>query len=219
VQQGSFREDLFYRLNVLPLELPALRERSGDIVMLLHHFFQVHGRRAGKAPLRAEPRVIELLENYRWPGNVRELENLIERLVVLNDDGVIRADDLPDYVVQNTLPQHNETIRETELPTHGVDLDGMLERIENGFIHQALTRSGGNKTMAAELLKINRTTFIERLRKKGMLQTVRRTPLAGTAQTAPGAEANFLAWNCASPLLAVPAESRTVAPGVVPVLP
>jgi DNA-binding NtrC family response regulator len=113
------------------------------------------------------------LEKYRWPGNVREVENLIERLVVLSENGTIRTDDLPDYVINNSVPQHQSSTRVT-LPEQGVDLDGVLERIENGFIEQALQRSRGNKTIAAELLKLNRTTFIERLRKKGMLQTSRR---------------------------------------------
>jgi DNA-binding NtrC family response regulator len=112
------------------------------------------------------------LEGYSWPGNVREVENLVERLVVLNDDGVIRTSDLPDYVINNSVPQHHKHT-EIELPTEGVDLDGVLERVENGFIEQALQRTRGNKTMAAELLRLNRTTFIERLRKKGLLQSAK----------------------------------------------
>jgi len=103
---------------------------------------------------------------------VRELENLVERLVVLNDDGIIRREDLPDYVVNNSVPQHHRHA-EVTLPSEGVDLDGMLEKIENGFIEQALSRTRGNKTMAAELLKLNRTTFIERLRKKGLLESAK----------------------------------------------
>lgn len=169
VREGKFREDLFYRLNVLPLELPPLRERDGDIAVLIEHFLQLHGRRKRKASLQIDEPAMALLERYSWPGNVRELENLIERLVVLNDDGVVRASALPDYVVHNSVPQHQKTTP-VSLPTEGVNLDQILERIENGFIQQALQRSRGNKTMAAELLKVNRTTFIERLRKKGMLQ-------------------------------------------------
>jgi hypothetical protein len=96
--------------------------------------------------------------------------------VVLNEDGIIRCGDLPDYVVHNSVPQHQK-VAEVSFPEGGVDLDGVLERIENGFIEQALLRSRGNKTVAAELLKLNRTTFIERLRKKGMLQTARRGTL------------------------------------------
>jgi len=173
VREGKFREDLFYRLNVLPLELPSLRAREGDTALLIRHFLRLHGRRKGKSMLEVDPAAMALLERYDWPGNVREVENLVERLVVLNEDGVIRAGDLPDYVATNSVPHHQKTA-EVSLPHQGVDLDGFLERIENGFIQQALERSCGNKTLAAELLKLNRTTFIERLRKKGMLQLARR---------------------------------------------
>ena len=175
VSEGKFRKDLFYRLNVLPLELPPLREREGDIGLLIRHFLNLHGRRKCKQALEVDPAAMVVLENYRWPGNVREVENLIERLVVLSENGTIRTDDLPDYVINNSMPQHQSSTRVT-LPENGVDLDGVLERIENGFIEQALQRSRGNKTIAAELLKLNRTTFIERLRKKGMLQTSRKNP-------------------------------------------
>jgi transcriptional regulator with PAS, ATPase and Fis domain len=174
VREGRFREDLFYRLNVLPLELPPLRDREGDIRILIGHFLSLHGRRKNRAVLEVDSTAMDALEKYHWPGNVREVENLIERLVVLSENGIIRAADLPDYVINNSMPQHQSSTRLT-LPEQGVDLDGVLERIENGFIEQALQRSRGNKTIAAELLKLNRTTFIERLRKKGMLQTSRRS--------------------------------------------
>jgi transcriptional regulator with PAS, ATPase and Fis domain len=178
VREGKFREDLFYRLNVLPLELPPLRHRDGDIGLLIRHFLNLHGRKKDKQTLAVDPAAMNALEHYRWPGNVREVENLIERLVVLSENGTIRTDDLPDYVVNNSVPQCENSTRVT-LPEQGVDLDEVLERIENGFIEQALQRSRGNKTIAAELLNLNRTTFIERLRKKGMLQTSRRNaPIA-----------------------------------------
>ena len=185
VREGRFREDLFYRLNVLPLELPSLRMREGDITLLIRHFLKLHGRRKGKAALEVDAAAMALLECYNWPGNVREVENLVERLVVLNEGGLIRVSDLPDYVANNSMPQHQKTA-EVSLPDQGVDLDGLLERIENGFIQQALERSRGNKTMAAELLNLNRTTFIERLRKKGMLQPGRRNVAADSFADAAG---------------------------------
>jgi len=172
VRDGRFREDLFYRLNVLPLELPSLRERDGDIPLLLRYFLQEQGQRKNRNITQVENAAMTALERYSWPGNVRELENLVERLVVLNDDGVIRPHDLPDYILNNAVPQHQQTTP-LALPSEGVDLDGVLEKIENGFIERALERARGNKTMAAELLRLNRTTFIERLRKKGMLQPAR----------------------------------------------
>jgi transcriptional regulator with PAS, ATPase and Fis domain len=179
VSEGKFREDLFYRLNVLPLELPPLREREGDIGLLIRHFLALHGRRKHKPALQVGAAAMEALEKYSWPGNVREVENLIERLVVMAENGAIGADDLPDYVLGNSVPQHHKSAA-VILPEQGVDLDGVLERIENGFIQQALARSRGNKTVAAELLNLNRTTFIERLRKKGMLHTARRGAAAET---------------------------------------
>jgi transcriptional regulator with PAS, ATPase and Fis domain len=189
VQEGRFREDLFYRLNVLPLELPSLRDREGDISLLIRHFLNLHARWKGKGALQVDSVAMALLEKYSWPGNVREVENLIERLVVLNEDGVIRASDLPDYVINNSVPQHQKTTA-MSLPSEGLDLDRILEKIEDGFIQQALLRTRGNKTLAAELLHLNRTTFIERLRKKGMLQPAQRAALA--AQSVGGvADPNF----------------------------
>jgi len=182
VREGKFREDLFYRLNVLPLHLPSLREREGDISLLVHYFLEMHGRRKGKSLTQVDEQAMAVIEQYRWPGNVREVENLVERLIVLNEDGIIRVGDLPDYIVHNTVPSQPTTAN-VSLPATGVDLDGFLENIENGFIQQALQRSRGNKTLAAALLKLNRTTFIERLRKKGLLNSARQNslPLGSTA--------------------------------------
>jgi transcriptional regulator with PAS, ATPase and Fis domain len=179
VRERKFREDLFYRLNVLPLELPPLRERDADVMLLIRHFLALHARRKGKTTIQVNEDAMAIMERYSWPGNVREVENLVERLVVLNEDGIVRHTELPDYIIHNATPQH-QTTAQVSLPSDGVDLDGFLEKIENGFIQQALERSGGNKTLAAELLNLNRTTFIERLRKKGMLQSTRPGSLAST---------------------------------------
>ena len=196
VREGKFREDLFYRLNVLPLELPPLRQREGDIALLIRHFLNLHSRIKSKRLLLVDGAAMAALEKYRWPGNVREVENLIERLVVLTECQSIRPTDLPDYVMNNSVPQHQSATRIT-LPEEGVDLDGVLERIENGFIQQALQRSRGNKTVAAELLNLNRTTLIERLRKKGMLQTSRRT--LPVAEPVGNLEAHDFSWTGSSP--------------------
>lgn len=176
VRERKFREDLFYRLNVLPLELPPLREREGDIALLIGHFFSLHARRRRKAAVQVDSEAMAIMERYSWPGNVREVENLVERLVVLTENGTVRPSDLPDYVIHNARPHHQTSVQ-VSLPSEGVDLDGVLERIEDGFIQQALERSRGNKTLAAELLNLNRTTFIERLRKKRMFQSTRHGPL------------------------------------------
>lgn len=168
VKEKHFREDLFYRLNVLPIELPPLRERDGDIPLLVDHFLVLHSRKRGKVLTQVEPKAMAALERYNWPGNVREVENLVERLVLLCEGGLIRASELPDYVT-SVFSEKEEASGSLSLPLEGVDLDGLLEKIENGFIEQALLRTGGNKTMAAELLRLNRTTLIERLRKRGLI--------------------------------------------------
>ena len=196
VRDGQFREDLFYRLNVLPVHLPALREREGDIPLLVKHFLTLHGLRKAKRVARVEPEAMVVLEKYRWPGNVREVENLVERLIVLNEDGVIRVNELPDYVTQNGSSNQSAG---AALPVSGMDLDRYLEKIENGFICQALERARGNKTLAAGMLNLNRTTFIERLRKKGLLTSARQNPNGGVVNVTegrhPGSQAEAGFWS------------------------
>jgi transcriptional regulator with PAS, ATPase and Fis domain len=196
VREGRFRDDLFYRLNVLPLPLPSLREREGDIPLLVKHFLTLHGLRRGKSVTCVEPDAMAVLEMYRWPGNVREVENLVERMIVLNEDGVIRVNELPDYVIQNSKSEQSAS---AALPVGGMDLDRYLEKIENGFICQALERARGNKTLAAGMLNLNRTTFIERLRKKGLLTTARQNPNGSvvnvTEERRPGTGAETGFWS------------------------
>jgi transcriptional regulator with GAF, ATPase, and Fis domain len=171
VKERRFREDLFYRLNVLPIHLPPLRERKGDIALLVGYFLQRQNHKKGVSPVRIETEALVQLEQYRWPGNVREIENLIERLVILNEDGVIRVSDLPEYIEKETTIALGEhlSLRDLRLPPNGVDLNEFIQTIEDQLILQALSRTGGNKTLAAELLRLNRTTLIERMRKKGLV--------------------------------------------------
>ena len=165
VSDGSFREDLFYRLNVLPIYLPPLRERREDIPLLVAHFLSLQSRKKSKGIEAIEDEALALLKLYDWPGNVRELENLIERLVVLNDDGTIRAKDIPGYFSEKRAAK-GEMSAAVSLPNEGVDLDAFLKIIEGDLMRQALQRTGGNKSRAAELLKLNRTTLVERLRRQ-----------------------------------------------------
>jgi transcriptional regulator with PAS, ATPase and Fis domain len=169
VKERRFREDLFYRLDVLPIHLPPLREREGDVSVLIRHFLRQHSRKRGMAVTQIETEALARLEQYRWPGNVREVENLTERLVILNEDGVIRVSDLPEYICDDGISLSDEqlSLRDLRLPPEGVDLNGFMQTIEDQLILQALSRTGGNKTLAAELLRLNRTTLIERMRKKG----------------------------------------------------
>jgi transcriptional regulator with PAS, ATPase and Fis domain len=177
VKERRFREDLFYRLNVLPIHLPPLRERVGDIPLLVAHFLAWHSQKKGRTVDRIEHKALDQLEMYGWPGNVREVENLIERLVILNEDGVIRHRDLPEHIRggQTNHVEVTPLARAFRLPAEGIDLNGVMQKIENGLILQALARTRGNKTLAAELLRLNRTTLIERMRKKGLLTAGRPT--------------------------------------------
>jgi DNA-binding NtrC family response regulator len=155
VKQGDFREDLFYRLNVIPIDMPPLRERRDDIRLLADHFMK---RYAPGKKLSAE--VVRMMEDYPWPGNVRELQNAIERAAILSGNGMIRVEDLPDELGRRQ-PLASGSFK---LPPEGIP----LEQVERDLISQALMRTGGNKTRAAELLGISRHTLLYRLDKFGI---------------------------------------------------
>ncbi len=165
VAEGTFREDLYYRLNVIHVRSPALRERSSDIPLLLNHFFDLATKRLGRTDLSAfSDKARELLEQYAWPGNVRELENTIERAVLLAAGPQIEPSDLPDRVCGlRSTPQGGGSFA---LPNTGIDLRNAVESFENKLIQQALERTGWNKKQAAVLLGINRTTLVEMLKRK-----------------------------------------------------
>jgi|Deesub1362A_J573_1020465.scaffolds.fasta_scaffold00398_3 DNA-binding NtrC family response regulator len=172
-KEGTFREDLYYRLNVIPLHIPPLRKRKEDIPLLIEHFMHEFSRKKRKAPLKITPEAMECLMNYRWPGNVRELENLIERLVILNDTGVVTPEDLPErFHVSGSghlsVKDGAMHISGIVLPKEGVDLNAVLNEVEKSLILQAMKRVGGVKSKAAALLGLNRTTLIEKMKKKGI---------------------------------------------------
>jgi DNA-binding NtrC family response regulator len=171
-QRGRFRSDLFYRLNQIPLRMPSLRERVGDIPRLAEYFLRRATIRLGRDPGGFSPEALDRLCRYPWPGNVRELENAIERVVVLQrDEGAIDVADLPAPIASADLlgpvsgDRRGGPLELPALPVHGVDLRGLLGRIELELIQQALTRSRGNRTRAAHLLRLNRTTLVEKLRR------------------------------------------------------
>jgi len=151
VRKGQFREDLYYRINVVPVAVPPLRERDGDLALLVDHFLRNYCA-ASKKPLKTvQPEVLEILEEYPWPGNVRELENVIQRLVVMVSGLNITAEHLP----QNLL-QHSASGQEAILiPEEGVDFDAEMERIEIAYLTAALRRTGGKKSAAATLLRLD----------------------------------------------------------------
>jgi two-component system response regulator HydG len=151
IAKGLFREDLFFRLNVVSIHLPPLRERKEDIPLLVDHFLKVFSRRQGKAIEGFSSKAMKTLTEYTWPGNVRELENTMERLVVFARDKTITSEDL---VYSNTLFSQ---IVETE-PTS-------LEEMERRHVIKVLARTNGNKSRAAQLLGIDRKTLRTKLRK------------------------------------------------------
>jgi DNA-binding NtrC family response regulator len=169
VSDGKFREDLFYRLHVIPLVVPPLRERRKDLPTLLNHFITRHAeaRHSGVVGISAE--AIECLLAYDWPGNVRELENLVERLVILRRHGQIEVSDLPERYRLGREVAAPAARREhgalAELPEGGIDLRKVLAAYEERLIGQALARAKGNKKRAGALLGLNRTTLVEKLKR------------------------------------------------------
>lgn len=162
VEKSAFREDLFYRLQVIPIHIPPLRARRSDIPLLIRHFLEKNNRKYGREVTIAEETLIYLWE-YDWPGNVRELENLLERLVVLNETNTLMPDDLPSYVrsfiAEKKLPH-------PQLNGGDVDLRQVMEQFEFRLIDEALRRTNGNKSAAAQMLGLKRTTLVAKLRKK-----------------------------------------------------
>ncbi len=165
VAQSEFREDLFYRLNVIPIHVPPLRERAGDIAVLIQHFLRQHCQKKNIPQKRMSEAAIESLEQYDWPGNVRELENVIERLVILTDPDEIHLHDLPKRM-QILEPVETCETGFIELGEDGINLKETLDSLENRLILDALQRAGGVKNKAAKLLGLNRTTLIEKMKKK-----------------------------------------------------
>jgi DNA-binding NtrC family response regulator len=155
VKQGRFREDLFYRLNVIPIRLPPLRERRTDVPLLVEHFLAKHGE-PGRTR-RIAPQALEALVEYPWPGNVRELESVVERTLLLADDDVIRLVDLPAEV--RMRGQASSRTVPVEIPEDGLD----LEALERSLLLQAVDKAGGNVTRAARLLGLSRRTLQYRL--------------------------------------------------------
>lgn len=178
VARRLFREDLYYRLNVIPVRIPSLRERKGDIPALVEYFMAKFNRLAGHSVTAPQGDVMEALMSYDWPGNVRELENLMERLVILKGTGLIDLSDLPQKVfrsyAESKSPGAGAVSADWDfprmvLPNAGVDLKAVVTAFENHLVDQALARTGGNKNRASELLRMNRTTLVEKLRKRGMI--------------------------------------------------
>ncbi len=187
VAEGRFREDLYYRLAVIPLNAPPLRERKGDIPILIGKFIEQFNRRKSDRPTALDPMSVRSLQGYSWPGNVRELENLIQRLVILNRGKCVTLKELPekyrceapDEPVVEEFPENEVTTAgstvaaaspppEVIWSAEGLDFNGLISEFEDRLILQALHRTGGNKKEAARLLNLKRTTLIEKIKKKNL---------------------------------------------------
>jgi len=156
IAKGDFREDLFYRLNVLPIEMPPLREKKNDIILLVNHFLESHSRNTGKPAKKISKEAAEVLIKYDWPGNVRELKNLIERLTTIIGGPVINHKD-----VQLLSPSKKETI-------HPMKLKEAVSIFEKNFITEIMEKVNFNKKEAADLLDIHRNTLVNKLNELGI---------------------------------------------------
>jgi DNA-binding NtrC family response regulator len=184
VTEGRFREDLYYRLAVIPLDAPALRDRREDIPLLIDRFIKIFCRRQGDQPPRFEEASLKSLIAYDWPGNVRELENLMQRLVILHRGKTITMSELPvkyrcESLVEpvaaiEAVPAAHPASADISVPPaadwgeNGLDFNLLISDFEDQLIMHALRRSGGNKKEAAKLLNLKRTTLIEKIKKKDL---------------------------------------------------
>jgi DNA-binding NtrC family response regulator len=168
VTARRFREDLYYRLNVVHVELPALRDRADDIELLAMHFVRTCSARCGRSVTGFTPEAMAALRAFPWPGNVRSLENTIERAVLFAHGNLVAVEDLPEKIRQVRPASPQASGSPTALPDTGIDLRSAVESYENQLISAALTRTNGNKNRAAQLLGLNRTTLVEMIKRKGI---------------------------------------------------
>jgi len=172
VQRGEFREDLYYRLNVVPLYIPPLRERKEDIVPLALDLLQHFNRELKKRFTGFTPSAATLLQQYGWPGNIRELKNVIERTMILAPEGDVDAVALPEEIRSHARAESREYIHaETSLADVESEVTGQplvsLRELEDQYIQEVLTATGNNKTQAARILGIHPTSLMRRLKKEG----------------------------------------------------
>jgi two-component system response regulator AtoC len=170
IKAGAFREDLYYRLAVIPLEMPALRERLEDIPLLVNHFLQKNAAQTGTEPRRIDPKALEVLAHYRWPGNVRELENAIERACALCEEGLIQAADLPPHVTRHHASPGAPV--KSEMPV-GQTLDEFVREQERRYIEETIKFNDTSREKAAKMLGISMATLYRKLEVKGRAEAVR----------------------------------------------
>jgi two-component system, NtrC family, response regulator PilR len=174
IADGVLREDLYYRLNVIPIHLPPLRARTEDIPLLVAHFIGRVAKDVGKTVAGITAEALAVLERYHWPGNIRELENVIERAIVLGSGDHITQDSLPPHLMQP--PERGEF--PVDIPAGGVDLEGLLAAVESRYIRLALDRAGGLQVRAAELLRLSFRQFRYKVHKHGLKSRGQPAPKA-----------------------------------------
>ncbi|HUU34511.1 MAG TPA: sigma-54 dependent transcriptional regulator, partial [Vicinamibacterales bacterium] len=184
MEEGRFREDLFYRLHVISIHLPPLRDRKSDIPLLVHHFLEKYAEENERPVLEILPETIDVLMDYDWPGNVRELENVIERGVVLTPGRVLR----PDMIPENVRRAPRTVTPQVILPAEGISLKDVTAAYERQWIESALEASGGVQKRAAELLRIKPTTLNEMIKRYDIRP--RRKKAANGSGTAAAADAD-----------------------------
>ena len=165
VKKGNFREDLFYRLYIIPVYIPPLKERKSDIPLLVSHFLRENNAKINAGISGISKNAMNLLNSYSWPGNIRELKNVIERIVVLNEGGVIRSAECPQYIKDHcgdTMPAATSPV---ELSEDGICLNTAVTEFEKRLITQSLEKSNWVKNRAAKLLHLNRTTLVEKIKR------------------------------------------------------
>ncbi len=154
-------------MNVIPIGIPSLKERRSDIPLLLHHFTQSFNQTKNRNLTGFSSEALEALYHYAWPGNIRELENLVERLAILKGNGMVEVVDLPEHY-RASAPVTLVPSDSIEIPENGMDFNTAVDAYENLLILQALEKTGWNRNQAAALLKLNRTTLVEKIKKKGL---------------------------------------------------
>lgn len=170
VAEKKFREDLYYRLNVISINIPPLRKRKQDISLLVNHFINLYAKENNKKMEGVSQGTLSILTNYDWPGNIRELENIIERAIILDTDNVIETDDLPE-IITVTVPQAAETVSANVSMHDGASLRNALKDPEKIYILKILEEVGWNKKKAAIKLGVNRTTLYNKLRKYNIIES------------------------------------------------
>jgi transcriptional regulator with GAF, ATPase, and Fis domain len=170
LNKGNFREDLYYRLNVIPIRMPSLKQRKSDIPLLIQHFLKKFQRGRNTRIKSFSPEALQAMCDYYWPGNIRELENTIKRITILSENEEIMIEDLPEYIRPDSMALQVAAEDASLVLEEGLTLNQAVKEYEKRLIVKALEKSDGVKAKAAEILKIKRTTLVEKMKKQDLNQ-------------------------------------------------